>query len=228
MKLNHFSPLKCAICGRNVCYEELPVCCECLSVMQELITERCLNCGRTAYACQCHDRQGLRFLFYYGSYQAMRLIYLVKTDVDTEFIDFLTELAVNACGVKVGSYDAVAFVPRPKKNRRVAGYDQAEQMAYALSRKYGIKVIDVIERVGGREQKLLSRAERMKNIKGIYRIKDGVCAEKYNKILIVDDIYTTGATMNTCAELLRGKIARAVVPFTLAKTNFRFYKGSQV
>ena len=67
----------------------------------------------------------------------------------------------------------------------------------------------------------------MKNIKGSYRIRKKYNVnEKYNKILLVDDIYTTGATMKVCADLLRGNVAHAVVPLTYGKTK-NLYKGSK-
>lgn len=228
MRIDHFSPLRCMICGRNVCYEEMPICEKCLSIMQVLLTETCRTCGKSAYSCQCNDRDGLRFMFFYGSYQAMRLIYLVKMNADTAVIDYLTEQAVNACGFDPTKYDGVAFVPRSKRNLDKAGYDQAEEIARSFSRKYGIPVISALERVGGKEQKLLSRAERLKNIKNSYRIKESYKSDRiYNRILLVDDIFTTGATMTACADLLRGTVARAVVKFAFAKTNFFDKKGSK-
>ncbi len=214
------------MCGYNVCYEELPICGKCISLLQETLTEKCLNCGKTAYTCECHDSDGLRFVFYYSGYVSKKLIRLAKTDMDVKVIEFLAELAVNACNINMGSYDGVAFVPRHRRNLKKFGHNQAEEFAKALSRRYGIPIIDVLRRVGGREQKLLSRAERINNIKSNYKIKeDYKVNEKYNKILLVDDIYTTGATIRSCAELLRKNVTRAVTPLTFAKTNFRIKKG---
>lgn len=207
------------MCGHNVCYEELPVCNQCLSLVQELLTEKCDKCNKVGNACECHDGDGHRFMFHYNGLVSKKLMYLIKTELDMEVADFFVELAVNTCGLNMDSYDGIAFVPRYKKNLRKYGYNQAEEIAKSFSRKYGLPIIDALERVGGREQKLLSRGERIKNIKGNYRIrKDYNVNEKYAKILLVDDIYTTGATMKICADLLRGTVARAVVPFTFAKT----------
>ena len=155
------------------------------------------------------------------------MIHLLKSTADTEAVDFLAELLVNAIGFNPKGFDAIAFVPRNLRNFRLAGCDQAEALAQSLSRKYNLPIINALERLKGREQKHLSHAQRVKNVKNKYRLNpDFHIEEPMNKILLIDDIYTTGATMKTCAELLRGKIARAVVPITLSKTNYLNKKGS--
>jgi len=214
------------MCESDVCYEELPFCRTCLSLIQQLLTETCEKCNRVANSCECDDKN-VNFAFYYGSPTSRKLIYFIKNGIDKVAISFVAELAVNACGLKMDSFDGVAFVPRHRRNRLRNGYDQAKEFAKALSRMYNLPFINALERIGGREQKLLSRAERMKNIKGSYRIRKKYNVnEKYNKILLVDDIYTTGATMKVCADLLRGNVAHAVVPLTYGKTK-NLYKGSK-
>ncbi len=229
MKINHLSPLQCIICGTASCYEELPLCPKCISRMQELITEPCKNCNKPAMVCTCGDREGLRFLFFYGNRYSKRLIYNVKHRLDATAMDFLVELAVSASELKAETFDGVAFVPRSKRNRRLAGYDQAEEFAKSISRLYGIPVLYALEHKGNREQKLLSRRERFENMKKTYQIKkEFENDKKYGKILLVDDIVTTGATMKACADILREHTARQVVRLAFAKTNFLKGKGSRV
>lgn len=221
MKLNHLLPITCIICRYNVAHKEFPVCADCLHHLQTLLTTECRTCGRVPSACTCPRSDNHRFAFFYGSPVSQGLIYLLKTDTDKRVMEFVARLAVKACGLKPEAFDAVAYVPRSKKNLYFHGVDQARELAKAISAVYGIPAIDCIRRVGGKEQKLLSRDERMKNMKSSFVIKEDFHIEKpYKKILLVDDVYTTGATTKTCASLLRGRVSDSVVVFTLAKTNF--------
>ena len=220
MKTDIFSPLNCALCKYNICYNELPFCAECIGELQKLLISPCRKCGKLPSLCECGGNSGLRFAFFYKGRTAQKLIYAHKTKADSRVADFLAELVVRSSGINPKSYDAVAFVPRLRRNKRRYGYDQSELLAKSLSRLYGIELIYPLERVGGSEQKLLGRAERYKNMKNRFKIREDFDTEvKYNKILLVDDVCTTGATITACADILRGNIARGVVPFVIAKTD---------
>ena len=218
-RISHISPQKCMMCGVNACSEEMPLCCECVSYMQEAITDRCVVCNKTARNCSCADGD-VQHAFFYDSYFSKHIIRMSKMYIDIMAADFICELAINCCAVAMGSFDGVAFVPRHRYNMRLYGYDQAECFAWCISKKYEIPIVRALERIGGREQKLLSHAERIRNIRHKYRIRnDFERATRFRKILLIDDIYTTGATMRVCSELLRGNISKAVIPLTLSKTN---------
>ncbi len=220
--------MSCAVCGFYACHNELPFCVDCLNELQKILTTTCRGCKKSPSACVCPENSELRFAFYYNGYFARRFIYMNKIHADPRIMDFWAELAVAASGVNPKSYDAVAFVPRAKKNRRRYGYDQSEIFAKSLSKLYGIKLINVLECTGKKDQKLLSRAERYKNMVGRFRIREDFKKENtYNKILLVDDVCTTGATIKACADILRGDIARSVVPLVLAKTDSNNKRGEQ-
>ena len=59
-----------------------------------------------------------------------------------------------------------------------------------------------------------SRKDREKNVKGAFTVDKGACAGK--KVLLVDDVYTTGATLNECARVLKGSGVKEVYGFVLA------------
>lgn len=226
MKIRHIFPHVCMVCLYNVSHEELPVCSACVSQMQTLVTAPCKTCGQPPSSCRCVDNDKIRFGFFFGNSISRDVIYMLKNRIDIRSMDFIAELAVNSSGINIPSYDAVTYVPRLKRRVRRAGRDQACEFAKSLSRIYGIPMIETLERVGGVEQKLLSRDQRIKNIAGKFRVKDTFPEEpEYKKLLLVDDVATTGATITACASLLRGRVSRSVVMFTLAKTNTLKKKG---
>ena len=220
MKQRLIFPVRCAICRYNVCSDELPICSDCVHILQTIITTPCINCGKAPSACTCPNIDRLRFLMFFRGMTAHRVIYRLKYRGDRRALAFFAELALYASGIDINSVDGIAFVPRINKNRLLYGYDQSRLMAKSLSKRYGIPLVDIIKRVGGTDQKLLSRAERIKNIKSSIRISR-IPEKKYKKLLLIDDIYTTGASVSACAELLRRDAAEAVVPLVLTKSNTR-------
>lgn len=220
MNLKDIFPKVCTICHLQAGRREIPVCSSCLSMLQTALTDKCRRCKRAPSECVCTDNKDVRFGFFYSSYGLRELIFRAKRRLDNDTADLLIELTAEVSGINMHSFDGVAYVPRSIKNKRRFGQDQARRLACSISRLYGIPVIDALKRIGGSEQKLLSRGERLKNIKNKYVIKENFNKDKeYKKILLVDDVSTTGATLKLCAELLRkGGISRAVVPFVIAKT----------
>lgn len=209
------------MCRYYACHTDFPLCKHCLADFQSILTEKCRSCGKGPSECECSSDESHRFMFFYGSRLARRFMCFIKYNTDLEAIRFIAELAVDATGLKMQSYDAVAYVPRRPRRARRYGHDQSKEFAHALSRLYGIPVLHALKRAGGRDQKLLSASERFKNIAGRYSIRPGFdTTVKYKKILLVDDIYTTGATMKACKRLLLDNVAESVVPFTFAKTNY--------
>lgn len=147
----------------------------------------------------------------------MMLIYWMKCHTNRSALNFFAELAVRACGIKPESYDAVTYVPRLKRRIRRFGQDTAKEIARAISKVYGIPMIKTIKRKGGKTQKLLSRAQRIKNVQGIYSTVLHP-EEKFKRLLLVDDVTTTGATVEVCKKLLLRDAANSVTVMTVAKT----------
>lgn len=98
------------------------------------------------------------------------------------------------------TFDCVAWVPLTDRRRWKRGYDQSELLARAVARELGLPCVPLLEKVKNtRIQHDLSRREREKNIKNAYRA-DRQAEGK--RILLVDDIVTTGATLRECAAAL--------------------------
>ena len=98
--------------------------------------------------------------------------------------------------------DVIVPVPMYARKKRYRGYNQAEIFAYELSKIWKIPMkADALKRVRNtKPQKYLSDQERKNNLKKAFQAADFIV--KYKSILIVDDIYTTGSTVESVAQEL--------------------------
>lgn len=115
-------------------------------------------------------------------------------------------------------YDALVPVPIAPERMRERGFNQALDLARALGRRAGIPVEPrALGRAGGRPaQRTLTRAARRANVRGVFSVPDPG-AVRGRRLLLIDDVYTTGATVGECVKALRRAGAAAVDVFTLAR-----------
>jgi ComF family protein len=114
--------------------------------------------------------------------------------------------------------DMVMPVPLHRKRLRQRGFNQALLLAHRMSEQYGIPLVfDNLERVRPtRPQVELSGEERVKNVTGAFALRFPKKVEDKH-ILVIDDVFTTGATMNECAGVLKSAGAEQVTACTLAR-----------
>ena len=115
-------------------------------------------------------------------------------------------------------FDVVIPVPIDKARRRERGYNQAELIARPLARALRLPLEHgVLVRIRPRPPKLiLSRRERWKAARGAFATQEGAKVDKL-RVLLVDDVFTTGATLNACARALRRAGALSVCGLTVAR-----------
>ena len=129
------------------------------------------------------------------------LILLIKFHNKKEYLDFYGPYMAEVLGKRILAWDAQALIPVPlhRSKRRKRGFNQAEILAVEVGRALGIPVrTDVVQRIRNtRPQKDLSLRERQNNLKGAFKIIQ--YDVKLKKIILVDDIYTTGSTIDGIA-----------------------------
>jgi competence protein ComFC len=117
------------------------------------------------------------------------------------------------------NYDIIIPVPISKKRKKKRGYNQSELIAKKIAKqmknlKYTSKVLyktkDTIP------QSVLDKDKRIENIKGAYYIKNEQIL-KNKKVLLIDDIFTTGSTVNECSKILKQVGVKEIGIFTLAR-----------
>jgi len=116
--------------------------------------------------------------------------------------------------------DFIVPVPLNRKRQKWRGYNQSELLLYSFENA-GISVeTKVLERVINTEsQTNKTREERLINLENAFEVKDKQKVKGKN-IVVVDDVFTTGTTINECAKALKKAGASKVVGFTLAAANF--------
>ncbi len=117
-----------------------------------------------------------------------------------------------------GKYDCITWVPTSKLRLRKRGYDQAQVLAEELGKILDMPVEKLIKkRLEAKPQsRQVTREQRIANIIGAFEVKDVSVIDR--RILLVDDISTTGSTLSECARILKTAGAAKVYGVTLAKS----------
>ena len=118
-----------------------------------------------------------------------------------------------------GEYDLISWVPLSKKRLKKRGYDQAMLLAMAAALELDdVAVETLVKHTDVPAQSGLGSAEKRRaNVSGSYAVSDPELIDG-KRILLIDDIVTTGSTLSECARTLLGAGAEKVVCATLART----------
>lgn len=118
----------------------------------------------------------------------------------------------------IKKYDVIIPVPISKKRKKKRGYNQSELVANELAQKLNQDIWTdiIIKKKDNKPQSELNKLERIKNVEDIYEINKPI-EEKNKKVLLLDDIYTTGSTVNEIARKLKQNQTQEIGVITLAK-----------
>lgn len=116
------------------------------------------------------------------------------------------------------SYDIIIPVPIHKKRKRMRGYNQSELIAEKVANNLNLKIgKDVLyKNKHTKPQSSMDKVQRLKNAQGVYIVENKHKILNKN-VVILDDIYTTGATANECRKILLLSGAKKVGIITIAK-----------
>ena len=162
--------------------------------------EYCFDCTRCT-----HEYDEGRAALVYDEITS-KSIYRFKYNNKREYAKVYGRIIDEQLRDKIRSWNVDALIPVPihKSKLKKRGYNQAELIADEMSKRLGIPVCtSLIERSAATSvQKELSAAARQNNLKKAFNVRGNDV--KYNAVLIVDDIYTTGATVDAMARCLKG------------------------
>jgi ComF family protein len=236
-------PSDCRICDSPlVNISRLPVCPECLAAMHPIEGSLCVICGErisSPYAVTANGgpRCGLcrrvepvfARAVAYGSYETglRELIHLLKYSGVRPAANVLGRMLANAITVLENEFQepSVALVPVPlyRAKRRERGFNQAELIARAALKNNScrgrlhlcagalIRQRETASQIG------LTRHQRRENLRGAFAVSNAGLI-RGRELLIVDDVYTTGATVSECARVLQRAGAAKIWVATVART----------
>ncbi|MBK7926612.1 MAG: ComF family protein [Bryobacterales bacterium] len=127
-----------------------------------------------------------------------------------------------------GSYDAIVPVPLHWRRRFARGYNQSALLSGELAKSMSIPMREALGRVRATpSQSGLTGAVRRRNLRGAFAMKRRADVAGM-RLLLVDDVLTTGATLNACAKELKSAGARHITAVTLARADRRpFFQSFQ-
>lgn len=210
-------PRRCPICGGIVIPRDKKICPECSKILCVIKEPRCKKCSKPIENQEqefCFDCESKRFHYVRGlalwlyDHNMKQSIANFKYRNKKEYAKFYIEELLRHYSQDLLQMGADAFIPVPihKSKRRVRGYNQAEIIADGVGKELGIQVIKdlLIRNKNTIAQKTLNNKERYQNLIQAFSL-DKYQLKNYNdikKVILVDDIYTTGSTIEACTNIL--------------------------
>lgn len=201
-----------------------------LDYLKESVLQILFPCPSTCIVCEVEEEEGicnncLKTIKlctedeYYGYYKGAlkELIHLFKFKKD-----FLAgEILVNMLETKISDVSkeyVLTYIPIGKKSKKTRGFNQCEYIAKLLSKRLDLKYMEtLIKSKETQVQKELSKSERLENIKNSFSIKDK-CDVRGKKFILIDDVVTTGATIEEGIKILKENGANEIKILTIAKS----------
>jgi len=226
-----FKNHSCLSCRREIPDgTEFSLCKKCFEEIDLLKGNLCMVCGddvleNNLFCDRCKNNnycfdESKSFAVYEGV--ASKLVKRFKYSGKKYYAKYLAQLMIlNKSYFE--NVDLITFVPVGIKRRKERGFNQAEELAREIGKLANISVVDTLEKLGSeRHQAGLSQIERQKNLSGTFKLKeDTVSILKNKNVLLIDDVFTTGATLSECSKILKSakknKPAK-ICCYTFAKT----------
>lgn len=212
-----FAPHTCLGCSR----EEDRLLCEACAQSLAPVPSRCYRCKAVTQdyrVCQgCRPRTPLFQVVAYTYHKDIAKEFVHRMKYERAQAGIQEAAALLAPLLDCLPPDTVlAHVPTATSRVRQRGYDHAQLLARALSRTSTLPVATFLNRIGQAHQVGASRAERLRQLQGAFRpVHTDTIRGKH--IILVDDVLTTGATLETAARVLKRAGARAVSAIVFAQ-----------
>lgn len=225
--VNLVFPLRCIVCGAH-CGQSL--CEGCLAALPRIEPPICVRCGSPVMAAaegctECEDRNApysvARSIFIFDGH-VRDVVHALKYANGRRLAPVLAAEAADHLRRLESSFfdtNVITFVPLHPSRHAERGYNQSQLVARALSRRVDVRARGLLRQVRlTGDQSRLSAEERRENVGGAFEARPSTRLHVGGRrILLVDDVFTTGATVGECSAALLRAGAREVRVLTLAR-----------
>ena len=225
--LNIIFPLHCSICSSGLApNNKYFLCDDCRKKIKLITGTTCPICGDGGYTSPCQacrkrkphytkarartEYEGVtRELIHKFKYGGQAHLAIPLARLISELVE--TDVSLRRC-------ELVVPVPLHSRKRRERGFNQSELLAENVVKRFRMRICkdELVRTVYNQPQINLDRPGRLKNVRGIFRVRRPDVF-KAKRILLIDDVFTTGSTVNECSKVLVQAGAKEVSVLTVAR-----------
>jgi competence protein ComFC len=230
-----FTPMVviCTYCRnqiRNSTSYSMGLCHSCQHKIPWISQIHCKICGRYKACTDCHRRKETYFIMsrsaveYSDEMRAWLARYKYRGDESllplfVEMLRYPYERLKLALPKSDKKFDYITYIPLSPERLAERGFNQAQQFAEGIGRAYNIPVILLLKRVlHTGKQSYKTRQQRLNDVHHVFKYQDpGIFVSEQHHILIIDDVYTTGSTLNQCSAVIREQTKAQIYGLTWAR-----------
>jgi competence protein ComFC len=225
-----FYPANCDLCGQPVARNQY-LCDACEEKAPRILPPFCAKCSEPfsgaidqEFTCANCSHRALEFDASVSAYRSRGVVRVVmlkfKYGGDLHLRHPLGRWLIKALAddrIRNRTFDAIVPVPLHPTRRRERGFNQAELLARIVSAEIGVRIQPALERIRyTTTQTAFDRTERLENLRDAFRLRKNFSVQD-SRVLLVDDVLTTGSTLSECARILRKAGAQSVHAVTAAR-----------
>ncbi|MDF2965537.1 MAG: competence protein [Rickettsiaceae bacterium] len=205
----------CSSCWSKYSFITKPYCI-CCGFPFSFEIEGQLLCGKCIKSPPYFDKA--RYLFKYNQ-DSKKLIHALKYNDQTHLAKIFAKLQNNIYSSEILQYDLIIPVPMHWLKRMFRMYNQASLLAKELGRLTNISVSydNLVKYRWTKAQSTLKKDARQKNLQGSFTVREPTLL-KGKKVILIDDVLTTGATVKECSKLLKKNGVKDIMVLTIAAT----------
>lgn len=207
-------PRKCALCRKILTGDETDFCTDCRKDAPyfPVIPAKMHPSGKS----KLQFLDSFTAVWYYKENVRTGILRLKFHGATTLAAPYGRMLAMKLYECHPEGFDFITWVPVSAKRKRKRGYDQAELVAQSVGRELGIKPTRLLKKLRDNPaQSGLQSEQRRANVLGVYAFT-GETDLRGKRILLIDDVFTTGSTAEECARVLKSAAASEVHCATVA------------